>query len=115
MGKKEFYIYKEDLIQYAKQQDLVRISQLVEDLNNKYCTDDMKKMRTTKITNYLLRQGYLYLYEERKCPTTKGKMIGIQTGWITDKSGKEIKVNLYNLRAQQYILDNFYNIIRNLE
>ena len=34
-------------------------------------------MRTTKITNYLLRQGYLYLYEERKCPTTKGKMIGI--------------------------------------
>lgn len=61
MQKKDFYIYKEDLIRYEKQQELVRISQLVEDLNKKYCTDDMKKLRTSKITDYLIKRGYLYL------------------------------------------------------
>lgn len=105
-----------DFICYQKYQKLVPISQLVEDLNNKYCTDDMKKLRTTQITNYLLRQGYLYLdEEERKRPTTKGKMIGIQIGEIIDKSGEEITVNLYDLRAQQYILDNFYDIVRTVQ
>ena len=38
-------------------------------------------------------------------------MFGIQIGQTKDEKGKTIRVNLYNARAQQYILDRFYDII----
>lgn len=34
-----------------------------------------------------------------------------EVGMITDKRGQEIEVNLYNERAQNYILDNLYEMI----
>ena len=112
MKKREFYIYKEDLIKYKAKQEPVRISQMVEDLNNKFCLENMKKLRTTNITNFLLKQNYLCLSKDgRKRPTSNGKLLGIQIGQFEDENGNKIPVNLYNIRAQQYILDKLYQIL----
>ena len=53
MNKKKFYIYQEDLIRYMVSQEPWTISQLVEDLNKRYSQEDMQKLRTDTITNYL--------------------------------------------------------------
>ena len=42
--------------------------------------EDMKKLRTEKITTFLVERGYLLEGEERyRRPTTKGKLLGIFT------------------------------------
>ncbi len=53
MKKISFYIYQEDLIKYETEQEYVTISQLVCDLNQKYCTANMLRLRTETITEYL--------------------------------------------------------------
>lgn len=111
MDKKEFYVYQEDLIRYEINKDLATISQLVGELNLKYCMEDMKKLRTTQITNFLKSQGYLYLDETgRKRPTRKGNILGINVGYISDEMENKYQVNFYNKRAQGYILDNLYDV-----
>lgn len=112
MVKKEFYIYQEDLIKYELKEEFLTISKLVVNLNVKYCESDMKKLRTETITDFLLMKGYLYLDKDTyKKPTLKGKILGITRGEISDKEGNKYSVNLYNLRAQKYIIDNIYDIL----
>lgn len=112
MKKRKFYVYQEDLIRYRVRQEKITISQLVEDINAKYCQEDMLKLRTETITNYLTVNGYLAVSDAgKKRPTLKGKLLGIDAGLMTDKSGQEIEVNLYNERAQNYILDNLYEML----
>ncbi len=60
MAKRKFYVYQEDLIRYKIVQETVTISQLVEDLNKKYSQDDMQKLRTETITNYLKETNINY-------------------------------------------------------
>lgn len=111
MQKRDFYIYQEDLINYTMKEEPVTISKLVEDLNVKYCENDMKKLRPETITNFLLKQGYLLMDENaRKSPTPKGKFLGIVVGYISDKDGNKHLINLYNVRAQKYIMDNIYDM-----
>ena len=112
MGKKQFYIYQEDLIKYKESQVPVNLSKFVKDLNIKFCEEDMKKLRTEKITTFLVERGYLLEGEERyRRPTTKGKLLGIFTDNILDKTGQERLVNFYTSKAQRYILDNMYEIL----
>lgn len=112
MIKKKFYLYQEDLIKYKIDIKNITISKLVEDLNSKFGRDDMQKLRTETITNYLTANRYLFITEsDKKRPTLKGKLLGIEVGIITDKRGQEIEVDLYNERAQNYILDNLYEMI----
>ena len=112
MKKKKFYVYQEDLIRYKIDMEKVMISKLVEDLNSKFSQENMQKLRTETITNYLMLNDYLTIIDsDKKRPTLKGKLLGIEVGMITDKRGQEIEVNLYNERAQNYILDNLYEMI----
>lgn len=114
MDKKKFYIYQEDLIQYEIQSPKVTISQLVGELNKRYCTENMRKLRTETITNYLQEKGYLSMDgDNKKRPTQKGEMLGIDTISISCNCGNEKRINIYDEKAQRYILDNFYDIISN--
>lgn len=56
MKKREFYIYQEDLVRYRTKRNCVTISQLVGDLNENYCVENMLKLRTETITNYLKKK-----------------------------------------------------------
>ena len=112
MAKKKFYIYQEDLIKYRFANNNVIISQLVMDLNEKFCQEGMRKLRTEIVTNYLIDNGYLIDDGTgKKRPTFKGEILGIKVGHIIDKKGQEIEVNLYNERAQNFILDNLYEMM----
>lgn len=112
MQKRDFYIYQEDLIKYPMQEEPLTISKLVKDLNDRYCESDMKKLRIDTITDFLVKQGYLFINENsRKIPTPKGNILGIIMGYIVDKDGNKHLVNLYTVRAQKYIIDNLYDII----
>lgn len=65
--KKDFYIYQEDLIKYEILTNEITISDLVIDLNRKFCVEGMKRLRTETITDYLEIKGYLeFEQEERK-------------------------------------------------
>ena len=112
MSKRKFYVYQEDLIRYKVSREFSTISQLVEDLNKRYSQKGMQKLRTDTITNYLYVMGYLFVDDKnRKRPTKKGKLLGIKVDRIIDKERKEYEVNLYNERAQKYILDNLYEML----
>lgn len=112
MKKREFYIYQEDLVRYRTKRNCVTISQLVGNLNENYCVENMLKLRTETITNYLKKQGYLSVDENnKKRPTLKGRVLGITVGSSTAKNGDRYDVNLYNEKAQQYVVDNLYNIL----
>lgn len=113
MQKRNFYIYQEDLIKYEIKEESVTISKLVEDLNNRYCEDDMRKLRTEIITDFLLRKGYLYRDEDmHKRPSLKGKILGIKIENIFREKGNKYVVNVYNARAQRYIIDHIYDILQ---
>lgn len=49
--------------------------------------------------------------EGYKRPTIKGKVLGISVEKIV-KENKEYMVNQYNRRAQSYVLDMLYDMIR---
>lgn len=112
MKKKKFYIYQEDLARYQISNDFVTITQFVNDLNEKFSRPNMKKLVTSQITNYLLKKGYLVIKENHKIPSVKGKILGICQKEIECKDGNFYLLNLYNRRAQRYLLDDFYEIIK---
>ena len=51
------------------------------------------------------------LLNMKKRPTLKGKLLGIEVREIIDENGQVYEVNLYNNRAQMYILDNLYEML----
>ena len=63
MKKEEFYIYQEELIRYKFSHDKLSISKMVVELNKQFCSAGMKKLRIETITNYLVKQGFLFLNE----------------------------------------------------
>ena len=90
MNKRNFYIYQEDLIRYEVSQKPLAISQLVEDLNKKYGQENMRKLRTDIITNYLNVMGYLVVdNKNRKRPTQKGRLLGIEVQVQVEKQQLE--------------------------
>lgn len=112
MNKKQFYVYQEDLIKYKSNKVPVTISNLVQEFNERFCSAEMKRLRTENITDFLIKQRYLYLDKDgAKRPTEKGKWLGISTQKIANENGKEYLMNMYNSRAQKYIFDNIYEII----
>ena len=112
MKKEEFYIYQEELIRYKFSHDKLSISKMVVELNKQFCSAGMKKLRIETITNYLVKQGFLFLNEEGyKRPAIEGKVLGISVEKIV-KENKEYMVNQYNRRAQSYVLDMLYDMIR---
>lgn len=111
MGKRKFYIYQEDLIQYKIVNTHINISKMVNNLNLQFREENMKALRSEEITTYLERKGFLFLDDNRKKPTKKGKLLGIKVEKYYDLKGNEYEMNIYNECAQKYILDNLYDII----
>lgn len=69
-----------------------------------------KPIAYTTITNWLVKEGYLYVDEEHmKAPSEEGKKIGILFSLRRASGGKEYYVIEYSKNAQQFIVDNLYN------
>lgn len=88
----------------------LRISEIVEKLNNLIDAESMKKITTPAITGWLLSKGFLHEVandagKKSRLPTELGNSIGISTEERQTIQGR-FTVVLYNKDAQTFILDN---------
>jgi hypothetical protein len=94
----------------------ISISALVYRMNG-LCEPYMKKVHAIEITRWLQKQGYLetrelYAGKNYKIATEKGAELGIRNEKRTNKYGNDYSVNLYNINAQKFIVENIEKILR---
>lgn len=111
-----FTITMEQLSKVQISQVPVRVTQLVEMISAVVDNPKMKKLGTTVITNWLLEKGFLEKQtgldgKSRRVPTQNGFLIGLSTETRQGQYG-EYQAVFYSTAAQQFILDNLMDILR---
>ncbi|MDR1939615.1 MAG: hypothetical protein LBQ40_02325 [Clostridiales bacterium] len=109
-GLSEFALSDEQKTRVVISKTPIPISYFTEAINAVIDLTEYKKIGYAAIQNYLIEEGYLGVETDLignscKFPTEKGLAIGI----ISEKrqyNGKDRNVNLYDERAQRFILDN---------
>ncbi len=105
-----FVITTEQLTKVQISQEPVRVTQLVGMINAAVNDSQMKKLKTTVITDWLLVKGFLEKQDgpdgkSRRVPTQNGLMIGLSAQTRQGQYG-EYQAVFYNAAAQQFVLDN---------
>lgn len=80
----------------------------------------MSKISAIQLAEGLARLGYLQIKKNidgknNKIPTNKGKLLGIHGVKRFNAYGNEYSVNLYDIRAQHFIVNNYTTIIKAYE
>ncbi len=109
-SKAPFSITAQQLAGYPFTNEPITVTEITKNINALIDADEMKGLKTTSITNWLIEIGFLeYITDEKgknhKFPTEKGTQLGILTQERLGMYGT-YKVVLYNSNAQQFILDN---------
>ena len=109
-SKAPFSITAQQLAGYPFANEPITVTEITKNINALIDADEMKGLKTTSITNWLIEIGFLeYITDEKgknhKFPTEKGTQLGILTQERLGMYGT-YKVVLYNSNAQQFILDN---------
>ena len=82
---------------------------------NKILNEDMKKIKATQITEWLLQHGYLQESTEKetshKVCTDKSVELGITIVQKVNEFGNVYTVNLYNEYAQRFIYEHINDIL----
>lgn len=111
--KIDFYLSKEKLNNYYIFEDLA-ISKIVSKLNELKENEDMNNLKIKEMSNWLINIGLLIEVEnygkKTKIPTAEGEKLGM---YLEHRYGPygEYDVVLYNKIAQQFIIDNFDNLL----
>lgn len=114
--KKAFWLSVDDLNAFAFSDTPISISEICKRLNDLKRDDGMKKFSRKRVVEWLMLTGLLETDTDeagvvRKRPTEQGKNIGINCETRVGTRGNYTAV-FYNREAQQFILDNFYNILQ---
>ena len=109
--KLQFYITEDEKENVLLSDEAIPISTFTYRINDQAKTPDMRKLKATQITNWLLEKGYLSQIKHSdgkvfKVITEKAKSIGISSISKVNSYGRKYELNLYNKNAQKYILDN---------
>lgn len=118
-GKKiKFYAKSSDLIHFMYSEEPIYVSEIVDKINECIKRDDMKKLSTKHISNWLVSKGFLTTYTKEngkvsKKPTSLGVNLGIKPIIKNGKNGSYI-ANVYNINAQRFIVDNIEEISKSL-
>ncbi len=109
-SKAPFSITAQQLAGYPFTSEPITVTEITKNINALIDADEMKGLKTTSITNWLIEIDFLeYITDEKgknhKFPTEKGTQLGILTQERLGMYGT-YKVVLYNSNAQQFILDN---------
>ena len=104
-----FNIRTEQLAQVRVSQEPVRVTQLIEMISAVASDPQMKKLRTTVITDWLLEKGFMEKQtgpdgKSIRLPTQNGLMLGMSTQARQGQYG-EYQAVFYNAAAQQFVLD----------
>ncbi|MBU3228775.1 hypothetical protein [Clostridium algidicarnis] len=113
--KHGFYITAEKRKQISISQSPISISTFAYIINEFVDNEVMKKVKASEITAWLMEQGYLkeITHEDGKIfkvLTDKASDIGMLKENKTNSFGRNYDINLYSLKAQQFIIDNLDNI-----
>ncbi len=108
-GKASFSISQEELNKYPFEDIPVTVSIITKKINSLVDLTNMKKLKYSSITGFLIKNGFLEEIEVEgnkriKTPTEQGKTIGIFTEERIGQYGGYIAI-LYSREAQQFILD----------
>ena len=113
-SKISFSVTPQQLADYVFDDNPITVTEITKKLNSLIDTEEMKGIKTTSITNWLIKINMLeYLADENgknhKIPTENGIQLGITTQERLGMYGS-YKVVLYDSNVQQFILDNIDTI-----
>ena len=106
----DFSISMEQLARIQVSLEPIRVTQLIEMISAAVSDPQMKKLRTTVITDWLLEKGFMEKQtgvdgKSIRVPTRNGLMLGLSTETRQGQYG-EYQAVYYNAVAQQFVLDN---------
>ena len=106
----DFSITMEQLRNVQVDQEPVRITQLIEMISSVANDPQMKKLRTTVITDWLMEKGFMEKQtgidgKSIRVPTQNGLMLGMSLQTRQGQYG-EYQAVFYNTDAQRFVLDN---------
>ncbi len=113
-SKIPFSVTPQQLANYVFDDNPITVTEITKKLNSLIDTEEMKGIKTTSITNWLIKINMLeYFADENgknhKIPTENGIQLGITTQERLGMYGS-YKVVLYDSNVQQFILDNIDTI-----
>ena len=113
-SKISFSVTPQQLADYVFDDNPITVTEITKKLNSLIDTEEMKVIKTTSITNWLIKINMLeYFADENgknhKIPTENGIQLGITTQERLGMYGS-YKVVLYDSNVQQFILDNIDTI-----
>lgn len=113
-SKIPFSVTPQQLADYVFDDNPITVTEITKKLNSLIDTEEMKGIKTTSITNWLIKINMLeYFADENgknhKIPTENGIQLGITTQERLGMYGS-YKVILYDSNVQQFILDNIDTI-----
>lgn len=113
-NKIPFSVTPQQLADYVFDDNPITVTEITKKLNSLIDTEEMKGIKTTSITNWLIKINMLeYFADENgknhKIPTENGIQLGITTQERLGMYGS-YKVVLYDSNVQQFILDNIDTI-----
>lgn len=113
--KYPFHIGIEQIASIKLSKEPIPISTFVYAINEVISNSEMKKLRATQVTNWLMKNGYLTEIEQGdgkvfKILTEKSSSIGMSSTTKTNAYGRIYDTNMYDERAQKYILSHINEI-----
>ena len=113
--KKPFSITQEQIDSFPSSEYALSLSEITKAINSLIDTTKVKALSYKAIAEFLLDAGILEerineFGSSRKFPTEQGRAIGIFTEERTGRNGS-YTVMLYNMKAQEFILDHMEEIV----
>lgn len=111
----EFYLTEEMKNTIKAIEDNVTISTFIEPYNRMIGELKMKKLQATKITNWLLKEGYLMVETDERgknyrVPSISGKDLGLSSEQRSGQYGT-YEIVLYSKDAQQFLVNHMEEIV----
>jgi len=113
--KKQFEITEQQKRHIPMSYTPISISVICENISSVVDLTIYKTLSFNKVTGWLVEKGFLQeIIEEdkkRKTLTDKSSLIGMTQEEKLSQNGTQYTVNLYNLEAQQFIIDHLNEIL----
>lgn len=110
-----FYIGEEELSLLSPLPEETTVSKFAYYINSIIFRPEMKSLKATRITKWLVERGLLETItgdqtKSCKVASAHGREIGIRTEERTNSLGITYHINLYSIQAQAYIIQNLITI-----
>lgn len=113
--KRSFTIETEELKKFTFSDTPISISEIVKRINALIDNETVSPLRVSKVQEWLLYSDVLFEEEKNgkkaKRPTLTGEEIGITVDHRINFQGIPYTINLYNRKAQEFIIDNFKSLL----